>query len=209
MADKLGKKPTFTQSVQTTAANKSKTQLENAWSNRPSFSSQYTNPLNQTVNKIQNYGDFSYDVGNDPLYNQYKDTYNNQGTRNAQSANATAAMNTGGFGNSYATTAGNLAYQDSLSALADKSADLAQTAYTRWNDGRTNLYNQANLLNTMQTTDYSRYRDTMSDLWNDLNYYQNEYQFNRSQDFDYYSQNLNKWLADRDYYYQKSLLGKK
>lgn len=205
---KLGAKPKYTQSVQTTAANKKKTQLENAWNNRKSFSSAYTTDLNNTVNAIKNYGDFSYDVQNDPLYSQYKDTYNQQGMMGSQNAIATAAANTGGFGNSYATTQGNAAYQEALNSLYDKGTELAETALIRYNDERNNLYNQANLLQSLETTDYNRYRDTQSDLWNDLNYYQNEYQFNRSSDFDYYKNNLDKWLSDRTYYYQKSVLGK-
>ena len=204
----LGAQPKLTVSQDTNQAHKKKVELENAWQNRDKFSSQYTSPLNQVTQEIINRPEFSYDFSEDPIYNQYRDQYVNEGMRASQNAQAQAAAATGGMGSSYSDLAGNLAYQKSLSQLANTATELSQQAYNRYQDEGQNLYNRANLLQGLEQTDYARYRDTMSDLWNDLQYAQSNYNFLSEQDYNYYKTNLDKWLSDRDYYYNKEAFDK-
>ena len=51
-------------------------------------------------------------------YNALKQTYQNRGNSDMEDTIAAAAANTGGYGNSYGTTAGNRAYNAQLQALA-------------------------------------------------------------------------------------------
>ena len=75
--------------------------------------------LNQLKNKK-----FSYDINGDALYHQYKNQYAQQGKLASQDTMAQAAAMTGGYGNSYAATAGNQAYQGYLTKLNDVIPEL-------------------------------------------------------------------------------------
>ena len=92
--------------------------------------------LNSLKDSIENYGDFSYDVNSDALYQQYADQYMRQGKLAMQDAMGQAAALTGGYGNSYAATVGNQAYQSYLQQLNDKVPELYQLALDRYNMGK-------------------------------------------------------------------------
>ena len=80
-----------------------------------------------------------------------------------------AAALTGGYGNSYATTAANQAYQGYMDQLNDRALDIYDRRYAEYQNNRTDLYNQANLLQNRDSTEYSRYRDTVSDWQSERN----------------------------------------
>ena len=94
-----------------------------------------------------------------------------------------AASLTGGYGNTYASAAGQQAYDNYVSMLNDKALDFYDRAYQRYNDEGQNLYNQMNVVTGLDNTDYQRYRDTVSDYYNDLNYYNGRY--NQEYGYDY------------------------
>ena len=77
--------------------------------------------------------DFSYDMNSDVLYNQYKDQYQALGQTAMADTMAQASALTGGYGNSYASTVGNQAYQSYLSQLNDKVPELYQLALDNYN----------------------------------------------------------------------------
>ena len=69
---------------------------------------------NNALNNLTNREAFKYDLSNDQLYQQAKDQYQQMGkTAMADTIGQASAM-TGGYGNSYATTAGSQAYQNYL-----------------------------------------------------------------------------------------------
>jgi predicted AlkP superfamily phosphohydrolase/phosphomutase len=80
------------------------------------------------------------------------------------------ASMTGGYGNSYAQTAGQQAYQGYLQQLNDRVPELYQLALGQYNQEGQNLYDQASLMASMEDQDYGRYRDQLSDYYTDLNY---------------------------------------
>jgi murein DD-endopeptidase MepM/ murein hydrolase activator NlpD len=92
----------------------------------------YWATLQEAMNKILNREDFSYDLNGDALYQQYKDRYIQQGKMAMQDTMGQAAALTGGYGNSYASTAGNQAYQGYLQGLNDVIPELQQIAYDRY-----------------------------------------------------------------------------
>lgn len=75
---------------------------------------------------------FSFDLNGDALYQQYKDRFIQQGKMAMQDTMGQAAAMTGGYGNSYASTAGNQAYQAHLEGLNDVVPELQQMAYDRY-----------------------------------------------------------------------------
>ena len=114
-----------------------------------------------------------------------------------QDAMGQAAAMTGGYGNSYAASVGNQAYQASLSQLNDVIPELYQMAYDRYNQEGQNLLNQYSMYADRENTDYGRYRDTVSDFNTETNYLTNRYDTERSYDYGKYSDD--KSYAYNDY----------
>ena len=159
---------------------------------------QYTSPwqaqLNDAINKIMNREKFSYDMNADALYQQYKDQYVTQGQMAMMDTMGQAAAMTGGYGNSYAQSVGQQAYQGSLQQLNDKIPELYQLALNKYQMEGEDLYNQYSLLSTQDQQDYGKYRDTVSDWNTEMNRLQNQY--NTERDYDY-----GKWADNRDFDY--------
>ena len=84
---------------------------------------------NEAYDAWKNRGKFSFDLNGDALYQQYKNTYMNQGKLAMKDAIGQASALTGGYGNSYAASVGNQAYQASLQKLNDIVPELYQMAY--------------------------------------------------------------------------------
>ena len=70
------------------------------------FSSPYTEKKNKAMTDIENIGDFKYDFADDPMYAAIRDNYARQGKLAMQDAVGKASAATGGYGNSYAASAG-------------------------------------------------------------------------------------------------------
>ncbi len=160
------------------------------------YQSQWQNQLNEVMDKILNREKFSYDLNGDALYQQYKDKYIQQGKMAMQDTMGQAAAMTGGYGNSYAASVGNQAYQASLQNLNDIVPELYQMAYDRYNQEGQDLLNQYGIVSDRENTDYGRYRDTMSDFYTERDYLANRYDSERS--FDY-----SKYTDGRDFAYGK------
>ena len=158
------------------------------------YQSTWQDQINSIVDKILNREDFSYDLNSDALYQQYKDQYTQQGKLAMQDTMGQAAAMTGGYGNSYAATVGNQAYQAYLAELNNVVPELQQMALNQYNQEGEELYNSYALLSDQENQDYGRYQD-------EYNQWQNEVlrlydQYNTERNFDY-----NKYAAERDYAY--------
>ena len=155
--------------------------------NKPDeFESKYEGQISDILDNILNRPKFSYtseDMTNDDLYKMYRDQYMRQGNLAMRDTMGNAASLTGGYGNTYASAAGQQAYDNYVSMLNDKALDFYDRAYQRYNDEGQNLYNQMNVVTGLDNTDYQRYRDTVSDYYNDLNYYNGRY--NQEYGYDY------------------------
>lgn len=155
--------------------------------NKPDeFESKYEDQISSILDNIMNRPKFSYtseDMVNDDLYKMYRDQYLRQGNLAMRDTMGNAAALTGGYGNTYASAAGQQAYDNYVSMLNDKALDFYDRAYQRYNDEGQNLYNQMNVVTGLDNTDYQRHRDTVSDYYNDLNYYNGRY--NQEYGYDY------------------------
>lgn len=166
--------------------------LDNHNTTKPGeYQSKYQSIADDVLNKYMNREKFSYDLNGDALYQQYKDKYITQGKMAMQDTMAQAAAMTGGYGNSYAASVGNQAYQASLQNLNDVVPELYQMAYDRYNQEGQDMLNQYGIYMDRENMEYGRYRDSVSD-WNaERDYLTNLYNAERDYDYSKYSDNRN------------------
>lgn len=184
-----------------------KAQLDAASASKPgNYASKYTDQLGAVMDKILNREDFSYDLNGDALYKQYKDQYALGGKMAMMDTMGQAAALTGGYGNSYASTAGNQAYQAYLQGMNDKIPELYQLALDKHNQEGQELLNQYGLLSDADQKDYGRHRDSVAD-WNaERDFAYNRYNAERDYDYSKYADNrdfsYNQFADDRNMQYQ-------
>ena len=153
------------------------------------YQSKYMGLADEVLNNYMNREKFSYDLNGDALYQQYKDKYITQGKMAMQDTTAQAAAMTGGYGNSYAATVGNQAYQASLQNLNDIVPQLYQMAYDQYKQEGQDMLNQYGLLSDRDSIDYGRYRDSVSDWQTERDYLTGLYNTERTYDYTKYSDN--------------------
>ena len=144
-------------SQQTQAAHQAYQQVQ---SDRPkAYVSAHEQQLNDLYNRIVNRPAFTYDAASDPVYQQYKDQTIRQGRRAMKETQGQAAALTGGYGNSYAATAGNQAYQEQLTRLNDALPQLYQQARSHYDADGQQLQDLFNLTQAQENQAYSRWAD--------------------------------------------------
>lgn len=147
----------------------------NQYNNFGDFSFSKQGDLDSVYGNIKNYQPFSYDVNSDALYQQYANQYIQQGKMAMQDTIGQASAMTGGYGNSYAATAGNQAYQGYLQQLNDKVPELYQLALNKWQMGKDDLYDQYGLLLKEYEREYGLYSDEYNRLLDQLGLARNDY----------------------------------
>ena len=119
--------------------------------------SQWSSPLDDAADKYLNREKFQYDVNEDALYHQYKDLYTMQGQQAMVDTMGQAATLTGGYGNSYAQTAGQQAYQGHIQKLGEVVPELYQLALDKYKMEGDQARDRASFLAQMDDRDYSRW----------------------------------------------------
>lgn len=182
------------------------TYLDQIKNSRPGdYQSSYSGQLESIYNKIINREPFKYDLNGDMLYKQYADQYTRNGQQAMMDTMGQAAALTGGYGSSYASTAGNQAYQQYLTQLNSVIPDLYDRAYQRWQNEGTQLESQYSLAKDRDATDYSRWQDKMSQWNTDVDRANNWYNTDYTNDYNQYTDALNYWTnlagnENTDYY---------
>jgi hypothetical protein len=172
--------------------------LEQVKASKPgAYQSRWDDELTSLYDQIRNRKKFSYDMGTDPLYQQYREQYQRLGRLAMQDTMGQAAVLTGGYGSTYGEQVGQQAYNAYLQNLNDIVPQLQQQAYQRYQDEGTDLYNQYSLVKGRDDTDYGRYRDTVSDYYSDLSDARSAYNSERSLD-------QSQWATMLDYWAQKA-----
>ena len=156
----------------------------------------YQESVKDTIEKILNRDKFSYDLNGDALYQQYKDQYSVLGKQAMMDTMGQAAALTGGYGNSYASTAGNQAYQSYLQQLNNIVPELYGMALNQYNQEGQDLINQYGMLSDQYNQEYGRYRDQVGDWQTQLKYLADRYANERNFDYGKYSDN-------RDFLWQR------
>ena len=147
------------------------------------------------VQEILNGKDFTYDVNRDALYQQLKEQYSTMGQMAMMDTMGQAAALTGGYGNSWAQSAGQQAYQQYLQQLTQQVPELYGMALDKHNQDRQALYDQLSLMTGMDEQEYGRYMDN-------LNRYYTELGLARDEVWRLEDQEYNQWLQNRQMEYQ-------
>ena len=164
------------------------------------YQSKYGSALDGILQQIQNPQDFKYEFNGDELFKYYADLYTQKGKQASADAMGQAAALTGGYGNSYAQQVGNQAYDQYLLSLYDKGMDMRDRAYQQYQDQRGDLYNQFNVLQGADATDYDRYRDTVGDWERERDYLTGRYDTAQNFDYNQYQDALSQYNNDLNYY---------
>lgn len=167
------------------------------------YVSKYGDQIQALLDKILNRDPFKYDFNADPMYQMYKDRYLQQGRMAMQDTMGDAAALTGGYGNSYAATAGQQAYQSYLQGLNDRIPDLRDFAYNAWLNEGDRIRSNLSTLQGLDESDYARYRDTVGDYKDELNYYYNRFGDMSDREYNRYLNDASAWEKDRDYWFNK------
>lgn len=168
--------------------------LEQVKASKPgAYQSRWDDELTSLYDQIRNRKKFSYDMGTDPLYQQYREQYQRLGRLAMQDTMGQAAALTGGYGSTYGEQVGQQAYNAYLQNLNDIVPQLQQQAYQRYQDEGTDLYKQYSIVKGREDTDYGRYRDTVSDYYSDLSDARSAYNSERSLDQSQWETMLNYW----------------
>lgn len=165
------------------------------------YESRWTGTIDNLLGQIVNREDFSYDFNADPLYHQYKDQYTKQGKNAMKDTVAQVSNMTGGYGNSYATTAGSQAYQNYLEQLNNKIPELYQLAMDKYKMDTDTLNSKYNAVGSQEDREFGQW-STKYGLWQtDRQYALDAYGMMFDQDLSSQTFNSNNWKDDRTYNY--------
>lgn len=153
------------------------------------------------LSQYQNRDEFSYDANSDALYNQLKDQYIQQGKMASMDVMGQAAAMTGGYGNSYAQTVGQQAYNQQLGHLNEALPELYGMALDRYTQEGQQLLDMYGLYMDKDAQDYARYQDGLNNWYTQLQYLTDSYENERAYDYDKYS-------ADRSLAYDEYSTGR-
>lgn len=178
-------------------------ELEN---NKPDdYQSKYNGQIDSIIDSILNRPNFDQNsVYDTDLYKNYREQYMQQGNKAMRDTVGSISGMTGGYGSTYATAAGQQAYDNHISQLGDKTLDIYDRVYQQYLNEGQEMYNQLGMVNNQDSIDYGRYRDTVGDYYNDLNYYAGRYDSSYNQDFGEYQYNQDSQRWAEEYAYQKT-----
>lgn len=126
------------------------------------YRSQYQARIDALTNAILNREAFAYDKEQDPLYQQYKDSYTRGGQRGMQDTLAQVSARTGGLASSYAQSAAQQTYNNFMAELADKVPELQQLAYGQYMDNIAMDRADLQMLMGLDDTAYGRWSDALN-----------------------------------------------
>lgn len=175
--------------------------LEEYMAGKPGeYQSSYQERIDALLDEILNRGPFEYSFDADPLYQQYKDGAVRSARLALQDTMAGAAAGTGGYGSSYAVSAGSQAYQNGMASLDDVLPRLYQAALDRWTAEETAQRGRLSELTALEKNAQSAYEDAVRDYYTGLGYYTDAAESAYDRDYRAYA-DLREGLADlRDYY---------
>lgn len=162
--------------------------LQQAQKTVPTYAGTYDQQLQDIYDQIVNRDKFSYDLNSDALYQQYADQYMRNGKLAMMDTIGQAAALTGGYGNSYAQSVGQQAYQGYLQQLNEIVPELYSQALEQYNNEGDRLYQQYSMLGDMADNEYNKYQDSLNNYWQNISYLKGEAD-------DAYERGYNEWYS--------------
>ena len=176
-----------------------KKQQETESSKPGEYQGAYDQQLKDIYDKIMNREKFSYDLAGDPLWQQYKDQYTQQGRMAMMDTMGQAANLTGGYGNSYSQAVGQQqynAYMQQLAAVMPELYDRARDAY----DAEGNrMLQEYQLTGDLAADDYSKYQDAYNRWLTERSYAQDNANTAYDRGYNQWLQELTQRNKDREF----------
>lgn len=176
-------------------------QLNQMAQNQPgAYQDAYKQQMDALMNNIMNREAFSYDVTSDPVYQAMREQYMTGGQQAMMDTMGQAAAMTGGYGSSYASTAGNQAYQQYLTKLNESIPELYDRARQAYDAEADRMMQQYNMLAAADDRDYGRWNDQYNRWTNERNYLNDQYRDERNFDYSQWGDQRDYWtdVADRE-----------
>ena len=200
-APKETKRPEYKKSSELIIAENA---LANWEKNKPGeYKSQYSDKIDAVLQNILNREEFSYNMNADPLYEQYREQYIENGKKAMMDTLGQATALTGGYLNSYAATVGNQAYDEYLNELNDIALDLRDRAYEQYTDEGDKLIDDITILRSLDGDDYEKYLGKLQQYYSDGDYLLNKLASMSDAEFEAFLNEVDAWESDRDYAYEK------
>ena len=136
----------------------------------PTWTPRYEAEIQGLLSDISNRKGFSYNMNEDPIYQQYRDQYVREGQRAMKDTAAQTAALTGGYGSTYGAIAAQQGYDNYLAGLNDVVPQLEQQAYGRYTDELADKYNQLGAYQTEENRLYGQYMDALGQYNTDRNF---------------------------------------
>ena len=140
------------------------------------YQSRFEEKLQELYDQIAGREAFDYDPEEDEAYRRYAKLYAAKGAAAMVDTLGKAASLTGGYGSSYAQSAGQQAYNGYLQELAALVPELRQAALAEYRQEGQALADQYSMLSQREKNDYARYQNERADWQKLLAAAQDEYE---------------------------------
>lgn len=172
----------------------------------------YSDRIDALMEKYMNREKFSYDASTDPLFQQMLASSMNSGKMAMEDTIGQASALTGGYGSSYATRAGNSAYNQFVTDAYNNLPDYYNLALQTYDMEGDNMLSQLGVLRDADDTEYGRLLNEYNVNFNHANaIYDREYsQFQNDKNFNYNSYwdeknfNYNSYWDEKNFDYNAS-----
>lgn len=194
-------RPVYEKSEEVLSAEENLKEWEN---NKPGeYESKYGTQIDELLSEILNREDFSYNLGADPMYEQYRELYTQNGKKAMMDTVGQASALTGGYANSYAATAGSQAYQEYLNELNGVALDLRDRAYDEYLNEGEKLVEDITILRSLDGDDYEKYLGMLEQYYSDGDYLLEKLVSMSDAEFESFLAEVDAWESDRDYAFKQ------
>lgn len=166
---------------------------------RPEYAGRYDQALSQALDALMQQPSFRYRLDGDALYKRYRDSAVKNGRLAMEDTLGQGAALTGGYGNSYAQSAGQQAYARQLDALGDRIPELYTLAMEQYRLQSQGLKDKYNLLLGADSRDYGRYTDSLAAWQQEADRLLEAYRTQRKLDYQTYRDDIADWKWQTEY----------
>lgn len=166
---------------------------------RPEYAGRYDQALSQALDALMQQPSFRYRLDGDALYKRYRDSAVKNGRLAMEDTLGQGAALTGGYGNSYAQSAGQQAYARQLDALGDRIPELYTLAMEQYRLQTQGLKDKYNLLLGADSRDYGRYTDSLAAWQQEADRLLEAYRTQSKLDYQTYRDDIADWKWQTEY----------
>ena len=131
------------------------------------YKSRNEEDINKLTDQYLNRDSFSYDPNADTAFQNYANMMMKQGNLAMKDTMGQAASMTGGYGNSYAQTAGQQVYNNYASQIGAAQSDFEDRAYSRYNAETNDLLSRLGILQDREASDKANWENDYAEAYAD------------------------------------------